>query len=102
MQRRAFELKAEAAPEEDPDFLEERPEMLESLAVPTLVAAGEHDMVDFRRGAEAMAALIPGARRVTIEGAGHLAPLEVPQAFRELLLGFLAETQGGSAGRTQP
>ena len=103
MQRRAFELKAEAAPEEVPDFLEERPEMLEALAVPTLVAAGEHDMVDFRRGAEAIAAAIPGSRLAVIEGAGHLAPLEVPQAFRDLLLEFLAETRDGSASkRTQP
>ncbi|MGZ8665548.1 MAG: alpha/beta fold hydrolase [Solirubrobacterales bacterium] len=98
MQRRAFELQIGSPPEEVVDFLEERPEVLAGLDVPTLVAAGEHDMVDFRRGAEAMAAAIPGARRVTIEGAGHLAPLEVPEAFRKLLLEFLAR----DAGRLRP
>jgi pimeloyl-ACP methyl ester carboxylesterase len=98
MQRRAFELQIGSPPEEVVDFLEERPEMLAGLDVPTLVAAGEYDMVDFRQGAERMAKAIPGARQVTIEGAGHLAPLEVPQAFRDLLLGFLAEQP---PGRTQ-
>ena len=36
-----------------------------------------------------MAALLPHARTATIAGAGHLAPLEAPDAFRALLLGFL-------------
>ena len=89
MQRRAFELKAGAAPEEIPDFLEERPELLAGLEIPTLVAAGEHDMVDFTAGAEAMAATIPHARHAVIAGAGHLAPLERPETFRELLTDFL-------------
>jgi len=29
---------------------------------------------------------VPRARHVTIAGAGHLAPLETPERFRELLL----------------
>ena len=99
MQRRAFELQAEAPPEEVPDFLEERPEMLEAIGVPALVAAGEHDMVDFRRGAEEIAAAIPGSRLEMIEGAGHLAPLETPELFRRLLLDFLTPAY---PGRTQP
>ncbi len=89
MQRRALELQAGAAAAEPPDPLEERPEMLEALEVPTLVAAGEHDLGDFRSGAEAVAAAIPGSRLELIEGAGHLAPLEQPDAFRALLLHFL-------------
>ncbi len=97
MQRRAFTLQAEGPEEEVPDFLEERPKMLETLRVPTLVAAGEHDMVDFRQGAETLAAAIPGSRLEVIEGAGHLAPLEQPEAFRNLLLAFLAEAHSGRA-----
>jgi len=100
MQRRAFELHADAPEEEVPDFLEERPEMLEAVRVPTLVAAGEHDMVDYRQGAEAIAAAIPGSRLELIEGAGHLAALEEPERFRHLLLAFLAET-APDPGRTQ-
>jgi len=54
------------------------------------VAAGEHDMSDFRDGAEVLARTLPHARHAVIEGAGHLAPLETPEAFRELLLEFLS------------
>jgi pimeloyl-ACP methyl ester carboxylesterase len=83
MQRRAFELQL-AAPEpaDCPDPLDET----RTLDVPALVAAGEHDMPDFQGP---MAAL-PHARQVVIEGAGHLAPLETPEAFRALLLDLLA------------
>ncbi len=90
MQRRAFALQAEAPPTtEAPDPVEQRPETLARLSVPTLAAAGELDKRDFRRGAEAMARTLPHARHAVIEGAGHLAPLETPEAFRELVLAFL-------------
>ena len=52
-------------------------------------AAGERDKLDFRRGAELMARALPAARHAVIKGAGHLAPLETPEAFRELVLAFL-------------
>ncbi len=90
MQRRAFALQAEATEaQEAPDPVEERPEVLGELAVPTLVAAGEHDMIDFRAGAERLAAALPGARHAVITGAGHLAPMEAPETFRALVLHFL-------------
>jgi hypothetical protein len=37
-----------------------------------------------------LAAALPNARPATIAGARHLAPLEEPRAFRELVLGLLA------------
>jgi pimeloyl-ACP methyl ester carboxylesterase len=37
---------------------------------------------------EAMAAAIPGARLVTIPGAGHLTPMERPKAVSQALLEF--------------
>jgi pimeloyl-ACP methyl ester carboxylesterase len=90
MQRRAFALQAEApSATEAPDPVEEDPEALARLSIPALVAAGEHDMGDFRQGAEAMARTLPRARHAVIERAGHLAPLETPEAFRELVLAFL-------------
>jgi pimeloyl-ACP methyl ester carboxylesterase len=90
MQRRAFALQAEAPPAtEAPDPVEQRPEALARLNVPTLVAAGELDKRDFRQGAEAMARTLPHAHHAVIEGAGHLAPLETPEAFSELVLAFL-------------
>jgi pimeloyl-ACP methyl ester carboxylesterase len=89
MQRRALELQAAAegvteARDPVPDLA-----ALARIEVPTLVAAGEHDLPDFREGAEAMAAAIPGARLELILGVGHLAPLEAPGVFRTLLLEFL-------------
>jgi pimeloyl-ACP methyl ester carboxylesterase len=90
MQRRAFALQTDAPPAtEAPDPAEQRPEALTLLSVPTLVAAGELDKRDFRQGAEAMARTLPRARHAVIEGAGHLAPLETPEAFRELVLALL-------------
>jgi pimeloyl-ACP methyl ester carboxylesterase len=92
MQRRAFELQASGAfDDQAPDPLEEDQEVLSSLQVPVLVAAGDRDMPDFRHGAELLAAALPRARRAVIEGAGHLAPLDTPDAFRQLVLGFLWE-----------
>jgi pimeloyl-ACP methyl ester carboxylesterase len=90
MQRRAFALQADAPPAtEAPDPVDRRPEALARLSVPTLVAAGELDKRDFRQGAEEMARTLPRAGHAVIEGAGHLAPLETPGAFRELVLAFL-------------
>lgn len=91
MQRRAFALQAEAAgATEGPDPLEENPALLASLDAPALVAVGEREpFAEFRVGAERLARSLPRARFAVIEGAGHLAPLEAPAAFRELVLKFL-------------
>jgi pimeloyl-ACP methyl ester carboxylesterase len=90
MQRRAFELQLAAPePSEAPDPVEEHPEVLERLAVRTLTAAGEHDMPDFIEGARQLAQTLPDAGYATIAGAGHLAPLETPEAFERLLREFL-------------
>ncbi|MCW2997048.1 MAG: Pimeloyl-ACP methyl ester carboxylesterase [Solirubrobacterales bacterium] len=89
MQRRALALQAEAPPATEAPDPAEHPEALARLSVPTLVASGEFDKRDFRQGAEAMARTLPRARHAVIEGAGHLAPLETPEAFRELVLAFL-------------
>jgi pimeloyl-ACP methyl ester carboxylesterase len=92
MQRRGFALQAQAGPvTEAPDPVDEDPGVLASLEMPALVIAGEHDMGDFLEGAERLARTLPRARRAVIEGAGHLAPLETPEAFGELLLEFLRE-----------
>jgi len=90
MQRRAFAVQGAAGPvSEAPDPLDRHPEALASIAVPTLVAVGESDLHDFHSGAAAMARTLPRSRLMTIEGAGHLAPLETPARFREQLLEFL-------------
>jgi pimeloyl-ACP methyl ester carboxylesterase len=91
MQRRAFLVQAGASPApEAPDPVEQNPGGLATLDVPSLVAVGEREQFsDFRDGAPALARKLPGARHAMIDGAGHLAPLESPTTFREILLDFL-------------
>jgi pimeloyl-ACP methyl ester carboxylesterase len=88
MQRRAFELQLDVHETEVADPLA-GPDDLGAVTMPTLVAAGEYDMPDFLEAAAELARALPNAERVTIEGAGHLAPLETPEAFREALSDFL-------------
>jgi pimeloyl-ACP methyl ester carboxylesterase len=90
MQRRALELQTEAPDTGDAADPLEDPAALASIDVPALVAVGELDMPDFVEGAERMAEALPRARHAIIEGAGHLAPLETPEAFRGLVLGLLS------------
>ncbi len=90
MQRRALEAQVAAGDvEEAADPLERHPEALAKLEIPVLLATGEHDMPDFKRAAEELTATLPQARSVVIDGAGHLASLENPIAFRRLVLEFL-------------
>jgi pimeloyl-ACP methyl ester carboxylesterase len=66
-------------------------EVLAGLTVPTLVVGGDQDAVTPVEEMRGMAALIPGARFRTVDEAGHLANLEQPAGFGELLAGFLGE-----------
>jgi 3-oxoadipate enol-lactonase len=66
-------------------------ESLPRIAAPTLVLAGSADKNAPPFGMERMAACIPGARYVVLEGAGHLAYAEQPAAFNAAVEGFLRE-----------
>lgn len=59
------------------------------IAVPVLVAAGEHDVVR-RAHTEAIAAHLPAGRCLVVPGAGHGLPLSDPATFAGLVRGFLA------------
>ena len=89
MQRRSFELQG------DVTEITEAPDPAETLAalaaidVPTLVAVGALDKPDFIDGAAKLAEALPNTRHAVIDGAGHLAPLETPDAFRVLVLDYL-------------
>ena len=90
MQRRAFDLQLGAPePEEVPDPLGGDAHVISGYAGPVLIAVGEHDMSDFHGAAEKLGGALPEARREVIYGAGHLAPLEQPEALTELLVDFL-------------
>ncbi|MCI4333061.1 MAG: alpha/beta fold hydrolase [Thermoplasmata archaeon] len=62
---------------------------LASVASPTLVLVGEHDLPDFHRIATVLAEGIPSARRVSVPGAGHMLNMEAPAEFNRLVLEFL-------------
>ena len=59
---------------------------LERIAVPTLLIAGTRDTNAPVAGMERMAARIPGARLAVLEGVGHLAHLERPDAFNRTVM----------------
>lgn len=62
---------------------------LGGIAVPALLIAGSEDHAAPADAMARMAARIPGAVFTVLEGAGHLAHLEQPLRFNEVLDGFL-------------
>ena len=88
MQRHAFELPEPDPPPEpasDPDV------RLADVRAPTLVLVGDEDVEDFLAMADIVAAGIPGARKVVVEGAAHVVALEKPEEFNRALLDFLSD-----------
>jgi len=67
---------------------------LGSLTVPTLVVVGRLDVSTPPAVAEGIAAAIPGARLEVVEGAGHLAPFQDPDAFCRIVADFLGRGKG--------
>ena len=65
-------------------------DQLAEIAVPTLIVVGEEDD-PYMRAAEVMAAKIPGACRVDIEGAGHICNIEKADEFNAVLTRFLSQ-----------
>ena len=63
--------------------------MLPTIDVPTLVVTGVEDAITPTTDAQALAAGIPGAQLRLVEGAGHLSPIEQPDAVVEALADFL-------------
>jgi pimeloyl-ACP methyl ester carboxylesterase len=59
------------------------------IKAPTLILIGDHDIGDNQAAAGAAQALIPGARRETIEDAGHLMQLEHPHELAEMITDFV-------------
>lgn len=61
----------------------------ESLTMPVLVITGKHDRV-FRDPAyvEMLYARLPNARHLEFDNAGHMVPVEQPQALADALLAF--------------
>ncbi|WP_030318435.1 alpha/beta fold hydrolase [Streptomyces flavochromogenes] len=91
MQRHAFEVQLAVPEEFHPVTPEVTADDLAGIEVPALVAVGAHDLPDFRAVADDLTRLLPGARRVDLDWAGHLPALERPDETARLLAAFLAE-----------
>ena len=64
-------------------------DLLATIAFPTLVIAGEQDVLTPPDVAQEYASNIPNAQFVVIPNAGHLSNLEQPEAFLQALNSFL-------------
>ncbi|MFB9366732.1 alpha/beta fold hydrolase [Kitasatospora albolonga] len=89
MQRHAFEVQLAAGDVEGIEY-ESSPA---DITAPTLLVTGAHDFPEFGGVSDKLAGLIPGARRLDLEWAGHLPAVERPEETAALLVGFLAETR---------
>lgn len=63
--------------------------MAERVRCPTLLILGEKDIMTKPAGAQPLAAALVDARIVVIEKAGHMLPLETPDAVNEAITLFL-------------
>lgn len=66
---------------------------LGEIEVPTLVIVGELDMSDIRGIADAIVDNVAGARQVVVPKVAHMVNMEAPDAFNDLLVGFLRELE---------
>lgn len=67
-------------------------ERLGRIRVPTLVVIGDRDARSVRMFGDSTARMIPGARRVVMEGTDHLPQMEKPEEFTRVLVEFLRST----------
>jgi len=64
-------------------------ERLGEISAPTLIIAGEWDEPDLLVAADFMQSRIAGAKKVIIQGAGHLSNLEKPDEFNRAVIDFI-------------
>jgi 3-oxoadipate enol-lactonase len=69
---------------------------LPEIQAPTLVIAGEDDLIKGTKYAEIIAAQIPGSELVFVPDSGHALCLEKPAVLNTLLLGFVTKHTGQS------
>lgn len=63
---------------------------LESVTAPTLVIVGDRDLPEMQQIVDALAARIPGARKVVMHDTAHLPSMELPDQFNQILGDFLS------------
>jgi 3-oxoadipate enol-lactonase len=79
----AYRIGAEAV------WLADQRERVHAIRTPTLVMCGSEDKITTPALSRELAKLIPGARLELVEGAGHLANIERPDAFNTLVGAFI-------------
>jgi pimeloyl-ACP methyl ester carboxylesterase len=84
-------LTASGEYQQQPDF--KTLDRLGEVQVPTLIVVGEADSPDVHAHAGVFETGIEGAKRVVLPNAGHMVHLEIPAAFNELALDFLAPAE---------
>lgn len=62
---------------------------LTAIACPTLIAAGRLDITSTPESNAALAARLPGSTLAIVEEAGHMLPVERPDALTELLVALI-------------
>ena len=72
-------------------------ESLAAIRVPTLVLVGAGD-TPFRQATDVLAARIPGAEKIVVEGAGHAPNIDRPEVFNSAVRHFLARVEGTLGG----
>ena len=80
----------------DYDFRDRLPD----VKVPTLIVWGEKDSIIPTRDADEFERLIEDSRKVVMKDTGHIPMAERPQAFNDVLVGFLEEE--GRADEREP
>ena len=63
---------------------------LQEVNAPTLVVVGEHDLPDFHVIAELLNKNLPHVQKIDLMDAGHMANMEAPEQFNEIVLKFLS------------
>lgn len=64
-------------------------DQVSAINLPVLILSAVHDKLTPIKYADWMAANIHGARHETIDEAGHMAPIEQPEAFNQAILRFI-------------
>lgn len=75
---------------------------LASIKIPTLIIAGELDRMTPLRFSESLAAGLPHANLVTLEGVGHYAMLEKAAEVRDLIERFAGELSQTKSSAARP
>ncbi len=65
-------------------------ERLQEIKCPTLIIVGEHDVAHFQKVAKTLHASIPHSQYVQMKDVGHMANMEAPDQFNEIISDFLS------------